>query len=214
VAWGPWPLASDRSAPGATTTTGHGARRETSAETLPSSDERGPVEPTTIRAAFCSAATATRRSAGWPTSTSQCAPQSTSVALSAKWCSRAATAAIFSSAVAYSTTRTNTSRRRSFALNSRATRAAPLADSESSTPQMIEQVMRSSFIALSQARLPRPRRPSGCQPIWCERRRHPDRPRTGESAIGRARMGSPPDSRNNARPARSGGAPRKRGGPR
>ena len=74
------PLAELASAPGGTTTTGHGARLETSAETLPSKDERGPVEPTTIIAAFSAAAAATSRSAGWPTSTSQPAPQSTSVA--------------------------------------------------------------------------------------------------------------------------------------
>jgi hypothetical protein len=59
--------------------TGHGARLETSAETLPSNEERGPVEPTTISNAFSAAAAAISRSAGWPISTSQPAPQSTSV---------------------------------------------------------------------------------------------------------------------------------------
>ena len=132
------PLAELASAPGGTTTTGHGARLETSAETLPSKDERGPVEPTTIIAAFSAAAAATSRSAGWPTSTSQPAPQSTSVASPEIRSSRSATALTSFFGARSSTTRTNISPSPSLLLKPRATRAAPLADSESSTPQMIK----------------------------------------------------------------------------
>src|SRR5438477_2314268 len=132
------PLAELTSAPGGTTTTGQGARLETSAEMLPSSDERGPVEPTTIIDAFSAAAAATSRSAGWPTSTSQPAPQSTSVAPLEILSSRSAMAPVFGSGAPSSTTQTKTNPSPSLLLKPRATRAAPLADSESSTPQIIE----------------------------------------------------------------------------
>jgi hypothetical protein len=132
------PFAEFASAPAGTTTTGHGARLETSAEMLPRRDERGPLEPTTIIAAFSAAAAATSRSAGWPTSTSQPAPQSTSVASPEKRSRRSATALIPFLGAPPSTTRTNTRPRPSLLLKARAIRAAPLADSESSIPQMIE----------------------------------------------------------------------------
>src|SRR5213595_3789544 len=102
------PLVELTSAPGGTTTTGQGARLETSAEMLPSSDERGPVEPTTIIDAFSAAAAATNRSAGWPTSTSQPAPQSTSVAPPEILSSRSAMALVFGSGARSSTTQTKT----------------------------------------------------------------------------------------------------------
>src|SRR6185503_7138942 len=150
-AWG-WrscrPLTS-ASAPAGTTTTGHGARLETSAETLPSKEERGPVEPRTIISAFSAAAAATSWSAGSPTSTSQPAPQSTSVASLEMRSRRSATAPISFLGVPSSMTRTNTRPRPSLLLRVRATRAAPLAASESSIPQMIEPAMKSPSVVTS-----------------------------------------------------------------
>jgi hypothetical protein len=129
------------SAPGGTTTTGQGARRATSAETLPRSDDLGPVEPTTIIAACAFFAAAASASAGWPTSRDQAAPKSFPLTQALRRSSRSATAVTSAPAASRSIARTKMTPRPSSLPKAFATRAAPLADSESSTPQIITPFM-------------------------------------------------------------------------
>ncbi len=163
-------------APGGTTTTGQGARRETSAEMLPRSDERGPVEPTTIIAARAFFAAATSASAGWPGSTDQAAPQSAELTLALSRSSRPAIVVTSASAAVSSTARTKTTRKPSSLLRTRATRAAPFADSESSTPQMIEPFTDPPLVASLENGRPPQRAVSGGEPISAPCRPHEPRP--------------------------------------
>jgi hypothetical protein len=161
-----WRPVRPASAPGGTTTTGQSARRDTSAETLPSSDERGPPEPTTIIDASTLFAAATNPSAGCPTSTCQEALRSPSLASALRRSSRCAIALASAAGARTSTTRTKTRLRDSSVPSRRATRAAPLAATESSTPQTIGPATRISSRSKSfDCRRCAVQPPSGHEPI-------------------------------------------------